>query len=77
MLLYRDLDEDGFVDSMERERVCPSSLENGYANEQSNLPDCDDSDPSIHPDSTKICDGVDNNSNTLIDDDDPNINLVE
>jgi MYXO-CTERM domain-containing protein len=33
--------------------------------------DCDDEDPAISPDADEICDGVDNNCDGLVDDDDP------
>lgn len=35
--------------------------------------DCDDSNPNIHPDATEVCDGIDNNCNQFVDDQDPTI----
>ena len=37
----------------------------GYLSDE----DCDDSNPSIHPDTQEICDGMDNNCNNLSDED--------
>jgi MYXO-CTERM domain-containing protein len=54
-----DLDGDGY---------CPST------NCVNSLPgDCDDTDAAINPAATEVCDGLDNDCNTLIDDADPGV----
>jgi hypothetical protein len=42
------------------------SIEDGGA-------DCDDYNPSISPDANEVCDGLDNNCDALVDDDDPSV----
>ena len=37
--------------------------------------DCDDSDAAVNPDAAEVCDGVDNNCDGLVDDDDPAVEL--
>ena len=65
---FADTDSDGFGDANTQQEAC--SLPNGYA--ENNL-DCDDSTALASPAATEICDGIDNNCDSLIDDDDPSI----
>jgi hypothetical protein len=56
--VYADIDQDGWGDSA----VC--------ADQGAVVPgDCDDTDPDVHPDADEVCDGLDNDCNTRIDDD--------
>jgi len=60
---YRDKDGDGFGDAANTAIACDAPT--GYVN---NKADCNDADKNIHPDASEICDGLDNNCNTKIDD---------
>lgn len=51
------------------EASAPDVDEDGYAADV----DCDDRNPGLNPGALEICDGVDNNCNELVDDDDPEI----
>jgi hypothetical protein len=65
---YADEDGDGYGDPDASTEHCdPGS---GWVQESS---DCDDSDASIHPSAMEYCDGVDNDCDGLVDDDDPDI----
>ncbi len=69
---YADFDEDGYGnDSMAAQQCDPppgiTSLVGG---------DCDDSDPDVFPGATEICDGIDNNCDLFIDDEDPLVDLT-
>jgi hypothetical protein len=66
---YGDGDGDGYGDASILVRTCDAP--DGYVDGDSS--DCDDSDGTIHPDATEICDGVDNDCDTFIDDDDPGL----
>ncbi len=62
---YGDADGDGFGDPDTGEDACePPS---GTVADGS---DCDDGDPSVNPDGEEICDGIDNDCDGLIDDED-------
>jgi hypothetical protein len=67
---YRDLDGDGFGDLGTAIRSCEEPV--GYV---SNALDCDDGDVSVNPDAAEICDGLDNDCDTDVDDDDASIDL--
>ena len=64
-VLYQDLDEDGYGTDAETIESC-ESLE-GYASEDG---DCDDTSTSVNPGEDEVCDGVDNNCDDEIDEDD-------
>ena len=38
--------------------------------------DCDDENPEIHPQASEVCDGIDNDCDALIDDDDDSIDTT-
>jgi len=65
---YRDADSDGYgadtADKKGAESVTSCEAPEGYT---SNTDDCDDSDKSVNPDGEEVCDGVDNDCNDEID----------
>ena len=64
-----DVDGDGFGDPSSATAAC--SAPRGYVAESgSGLDDCDDGDAAINPAATELCDGVDNDCDGLVDDDD-------
>jgi hypothetical protein len=67
-LWYTDSDGDGFGDPDTAVRSC-SGTERTVADGT----DCDDKSSAIYPGAIEVCDGADNNCNTLADDDDPTI----
>jgi hypothetical protein len=65
---YTDVDGDGYGDPLVTTLACdaPSgALADGT--------DCDDTDPLVNPAATEVCDGVDNECDGLVDDDDPSL----
>ncbi len=59
---YADTDGDGFGNAAVSQNAC--SQPSGHV---SNSTDCDDTNPNIKPTATEICDGVDNDCDTQID----------
>ncbi|MBT5807844.1 hypothetical protein HOI18_01050 [Candidatus Uhrbacteria bacterium] len=65
---YRDADEDGYGDAAEEVETCFEP--DGYVSVPT---DCDDSDAEINPNADEVCDGIDNDCDLLIDDDDGDV----
>ena len=65
---YLDSDGDGYGDLNQPVDSCTAD---GTASP--NSLDCDDSNAFIRPDINEVCDGIDNNCDSLIDDADPNV----
>lgn len=59
---YRDFDNDGYGNIALTTQACSAPV--GYV---SNSTDCNDSNSAIRPGATEVCNGVDDNCNTLID----------
>ncbi len=65
---YADSDGDGFGDAGSSSESCdPAS---GQVDDTS---DCDDEDGAVHPDADEVCNGVDDDCDALVDDDDPDL----
>jgi large repetitive protein len=65
---YADSDADGYGDSASTTTAC--SAPSGYVADAS---DCDDADAALNPGATEICDGIDNDCDGLVDDDDTSV----
>ena len=64
LIWYADADGDGFgIESLQTESC---TRPEGYAE---NIGDCNDENAEINPEVQEICDGIDNNCNTTVDDD--------
>ena len=68
---YADADEDGFGDSTVSFEVCDQPTGTVLDNT-----DCDDSDANINPSATEVCNGYDDDCNTLIDEEDTGLDLT-
>jgi len=62
---YRDVDNDGFGDQNSSIEICEDVPPTGYSTKGT---DCDDENLAINPNSTEICDNIDNNCSGAIDD---------
>jgi hypothetical protein len=61
---FKDADNDLFGDANDAACLCPTAPTNGYV-EQSG--DCDDSDDTVKPGQTEVCNGKDDNCNEKVD----------
>ena len=68
---YTDRDGDGFGDPNQKIWLCDP--QDGFVK---NKKDCNDLYASVYPDAIEICDGLDNDCDTLIDMDDPKLDLM-
>ncbi len=68
---FADDDSDGYGDPLSATPYCVAP--SGVVSDNS---DCNDTDADIHPGSVEVCDGADNDCNTLRDDDDPGLDLT-
>jgi hypothetical protein len=62
---YADADGDGFGDPADTLDACAAPA--GYG---ADATDCDDADPDVNPDGIELCDGIDDDCDTTIDEDD-------
>ncbi len=67
---YMDRDGDGYGIARVENYLCEPMV--GWVDTTG---DCDDLDPTIHPDGVEVCDTVDNNCDGLVDDNDPTVDL--
>ena len=70
LTFYQDTDGDGFGNADVMEAACEAA--EGYVD---NMDDCDDSSGDINPDSTEVCDELDNDCDGDIDDADEDVDL--
>jgi len=65
---YADEDEDGYGDPEVTTQDCDGAT--GYVADDT---DCDDTDGAVNPGATEVCNGFDDDCDTLVDDDDPDV----
>ncbi|MBX2801656.1 MAG: putative metal-binding motif-containing protein [Myxococcales bacterium] len=71
-IFYLDADNDGFGDPDPSVGVTACVAPPGYVESRQ---DCDDTNAGVNPDANEVCDGIDNNCNLFIDDEDPFLDL--
>jgi hypothetical protein len=64
---YEDVDGDGYAGDTTVEACEPTATQSATAD------DCDDADPEVNPGATEVCDGLDNDCDSLVDMDDDSI----
>ena len=69
-LAFPDGDGDGYGDEARGEEVCELD-----ADQVTRSGDCHDADPEVHPEAMEVCNGVDDDCDGDVDDDDPTLNL--
>ncbi len=67
---YRDTDGDGWGTDDDTSAACEAP--SGYVAADG---DCDDGDAAVNPEATEVCDGLDNDCDRLVDDDDSDVDL--
>ena len=65
---YADIDGDGYGDPSNSIELC--EIQAGYVTDNT---DCDDINILVNPSAIELCDGIDNNCDGLIDDEDPSV----
>ncbi len=75
---FLDHDQDGFGDDSQSVWLCPEDIEMGLENNKLSEVggDCNDSDARIFPDASEICDGLDNDCDQLVDQDDDSLDSL-
>jgi len=66
---YSDEDADGYGNAATNQLACDVPADGWVADDS----DCDDADGTINPAATETCDGVDNDCDALVDEDDPSL----
>lgn len=66
LLYYEDADRDDYGNAQASRVACADQKPSGYV---SNAEDCNDQDKDIHPGEVEVCDGTDQDCDTLIDED--------
>ena len=69
---YRDVDVDGYGD--ESDELVSCFQPSGYVRDDN---DCDDGEPALNPGATETCDGIDNDCDFLVDDQDTTLVATE
>ena len=67
VLFYRDQDGDSYTLST-GELFCPGTSNAGFRPQQSTPLDCDDTNAAVYPGATELCNGIDDDCNSAVDD---------